>query len=97
MWVDDYFTDMDPDRALREMQRELERSRILAQVSLILAKRDGIKQSGKQAIQTTAGEMKASIKEMRGQLDTGLKGQVRKAIEEAVQEYSDRYDGITNG
>ncbi|MGQ7462706.1 hypothetical protein ACTGZQ_09335 [Streptococcus suis] len=97
MDLNDYYTDVDPDFSLRELQRKMERSRLLAQVNVILDKRDAIKRAGKDCIQTTAGETKKTIQTMKGRLETSIKGSVRKGIEDAVDKHSSLYDTVTQG
>ncbi|WP_449457886.1 hypothetical protein [Streptococcus suis] len=55
-----------------------------------------MKQDGKEQVQTTALEIKETIKQISGQMETTIKGQFRTAIEDTVSQYSSQYDGLTN-
>ena len=92
--MDEYYTDEEYQYALKQMYRMMERNRILTQCQLAKAAKNQIKESFEQKSKTVARDMKATITSINSQMDTAIRGKVRKSLEEKIPNMLLKYDEI---
>lgn len=74
------------------MYRMMERNRILTQCQLAKAAKNQIKESFEQKSKTVARDTKATITSINNQMDTAIRGKVRKSLEEKIPNMLLKYD-----
>ncbi|KXT83030.1 hypothetical protein SORDD14_00684 [Streptococcus oralis] len=92
--LNEYYTDEEYEFALRQMYRMMERNRIYAMAAVILKEKDSLQTDYKEKIRKSAVETKAVIERVKAQMDTAIKGQVKKKLEEVTVEKLSQYDSI---
>ena len=90
--MDEYYTDEEYQYALKQMYRMMERNRILTQCQLAKAAKNQIKESFEQKSKTVARDTKATITSINNQMDTAIRGKVRKSLEEKIPNMLLKYD-----
>lgn len=90
--MDEYYTDEEYQYALKQMYRMMERNRILTQCQLAKAAKNQIKESFEQKSKTVARDMKPTITSINSQMDTAIRGKVRKSLEEKIPNMLLKYD-----
>ena len=92
--LNEYYTDEEYEFALRQMYRMMERNRIYTMAAVILKEKNSLQTDYKEKVRQSAEETKVAIGKIKSQMDTAIKGQVRKKIEQVTQEKTDEYDKI---
>ncbi|MGQ7461097.1 hypothetical protein ACTGZQ_00835 [Streptococcus suis] len=95
MQMNDYFMSDTSEEEYRIMQRLMEEQRILTEARLALQAREKLKKAYDDFVKNSATETKKAIEEIKGELDTGIKGKARTAIEEAIEDKLPAYDKIS--
>ena len=92
--MDEYYTDGEYQYALKQMYRMMERNRILAQCQLAKAAKNQIKESFDQKSKIIARDTKATITSINSQMDTAIRGKVRKSLETKIPDMLVKYDDV---
>ena len=95
MQMNDYFMSDTSEEEYRIMQRLMEEQRILTEARLALQAREKLKKAYDDFVKNSATETKKAIEEIKGELDTGIKGKARTVIEEAIEDKLPAYDRIS--
>lgn len=92
--INEYYTDVEYEYALRQMYRMMERNRILAEARVANAARDQLKESFKSNAKVIARDTKAAITSINAQMDTAIRGNIRKSLETYVPNMLAKYDSV---
>ena len=92
--MDEYYTEEEYQFALKQMYRIMERNRILAECRLALAAKNQIKENFEQQAKILARDTKAVITSINNQMDTAIKGKIRKSLEIKIPKMLLKYDEI---
>ena len=92
--MNEYYTDEEYQYALKQMYRMMERNRILTQCQLAKAAKNQIKESFDQKSKTIARDTKAIITSINSQMDTAIRGKVRKSLETKIPDMLVKYDDV---
>ena len=92
--LNEYYTDEEYEFALRQMYRMMERNRIYTMATVILKEKNSLQTDYKEKVRESAEETKVAIRKIKSQMDTAIKGQVKKKLEEVTTEKLSQYDSI---
>lgn len=92
--LNEYYTDEEYEFALRQMYRMMERDRIYTMATVILKEKNSLQTDYKEKVRESAEETKVAIRKIKSQMDTAIKGQVKKKLEEVTTEKLSQYDSI---
>lgn len=92
--INEYYTDVENEYALKQMYRMMERNRILAEARVANAARDQLKESFKSNAKVIARDTKAAITSINAQMDTAIRGNIRKSLETYVPNMLAKYDSV---
>ena len=92
--LNEYYTDEEYEFALRQMYRMMERDRIYTMATVILKEKNSLQTNYKEKVRESAEETKVAIRKIKSQMDTAIKGQVKKKLEEVTTEKLSQYDSI---
>ena len=92
--LNEYYTDEEYEFALRQMYRMMERNRIYTMATVILKEKNSLQTNYKEKERESAEETKVAIGKIKSQMDTAIKGQVKKKLEEVTTEKLSQYDSI---
>ena len=92
--LNEYYTDEEYEFALRQMYRMMEKNRIYTMATVILKERNSLQTDYKEKVRESAEETKVAIRKIKSQMDTAIKGQVKKKLEEVTMEKLSQYDSI---
>ena len=92
--LNEYYTDEEYEFALRQMYRMMERNRIYTMATVILKEKNSLQIDYKEKVRASAEETKVAIRKIKSQMDTAIKGQVKKKLEEVTTEKLSQYDSI---
>ena len=92
--LNEYYTDEEYEFALRQMYRMMERNRIYTMATVILKEKNSLQTNYKEKVRESAEETKVAIGKIKSQMDTAIKGQVKKKLEEVTTEKLSQYDSI---
>lgn len=92
--LNEYYTDEEYEFALRQMYRMMERNRIYTMAAVILKEKNSLQTNYKEKVRESAEETKVAIGKIESQMDTAIKGQVKKKLEEVTTEKLSQYDSI---
>ena len=92
--LNEYYTDEEYEFALRQMYRMMEKNRIYTMATVILKERNSLQTDYKEKVRESAEEIKVAIGKIKSQMDTAIKGQVKKRLEEVTMEKLSQYDSI---
>ena len=92
--LNEYYTDEEYEFALRQMYRMMEKNRIYTMATVILKEKDSLQTNYKEKVRESAEETKVAIRKIKSQMDTAIKGQVKKKLEEVTTEKLSQYDSI---
>ena len=92
--LNEYYTDEEYEFALRQMYRMMERNRIYTMATVILKEKNSLQTNYKEKVRESAEETKVAIRKIKSQMDTAIKGQVKKKLEEVTTEKLSQYDSI---
>ena len=88
------YTDEEYEFALRQMYRMMEKNRIYTMATVILKEKNSLQTNYKEKVRESAEETKVAIRKIKSQMDTAIKGQVKKKLEEVTTEKLSQYDSI---
>ena len=91
--LNEYYTDEEYEFALRQMYLMMERNRIYTMAAVILKEKNSLQTDYKE-VRESAEETKVAIGKIKSQMDTAIKGQVKKKLEEVTVEKLSQYDSI---
>ena len=92
--LNEYYTDEEYEFALRQMYRMMEKNRIYTMATVILIERNSLQTDYREKVRERAEEIKVAIGKIKSQMDTAIKGQVKKKLEEVTMEKLSQYDSI---
>ena len=92
--LNEYYTDEEYEFALRQMYRMMEKNRIYTMATVILKEKNSLQTDYKEKVRESAEETKVAIRKIKSQMDTAIKGQVKKKLEEVTTEKLSQYDSI---
>ena len=92
--LNEYYTDEEYEFALRQMYLMMERNRIYTMATVILKEKNSLQTDYKEKVRESAEETKVAIWKIKSQMDTAIKGQVKKKLEEVTVEKLSQYDSI---
>lgn len=92
--INEYYTDKEYEYALQAIKKTMERKRALAEAQVAAAARDKIKQEFQTRTKEIAAETKAVITSINSQMDTAIRGGIRKGLEMYVPNMLAKYDDI---
>ncbi|CAK1608309.1 MULTISPECIES: hypothetical protein [Streptococcus] len=92
--LNEYYTDEEYEFALRQMYRMMEKNRIYTMATVILKEKNSLQTNYKEKVRESAEETKVAIRKIKSQMDTAIKGQVKKKLEEVTTEKLSQYDSI---
>ena len=92
--LNEYYTDEEYEFALRQMYLMMERNRIYTMAAVILKEKNSLQTDYKEKVRESAEETKVAIRKIKSQMDTAIKGQVKKKLEEVTTEKLSQYDSI---
>lgn len=92
--IDEYYSDEEYQYALKQMYRTMERNRILAEAKLAITAKNQLKENFNKAAKKIATETKSAITSINSQMDTAIRGKVRKSLEEKIPNMLLKYDEI---
>ena len=92
--LNEYYTDEEYEFDLSKIYRMMESNRIYNMETVILNEKNSLQKDYKEKVRQSAEETKVAIGKIKSQMDTAIKGQVRKKIEQVTQEKTDEYDKI---
>jgi len=76
------------------MYRMMEKNRIYTMATVILKEKNSLQTNYKEKVRESAEETKVAIRKIKSQMDTAIKGQVKKKLEEVTTEKLSQYDSI---
>ncbi|MFC3933004.1 hypothetical protein ACVR0S_09800 [Streptococcus dentapri] len=79
---------------LEDVEKELEKENIRLLAAQYKLKPKSIKKTYDSKIETAASETKESLKTIAGELDTDIKGQFSKMIQQAIKDKASGYDNL---
>ena len=92
--LNEYYTDEEYEFALRQMYRMMEKNRIYTMATVILKEKNSLQTNYREKVRESAEETKVAIRKIKSQMDTAIKGQVKKKLEEVTTEKLSQYDSI---
>lgn len=92
--LNEYYTDEEYEFAFRQMYRMMEKNRIYTMATVILKEKNSLQTNYKEKVRESAEETKVAIRKIKSQMDTAIKGQVKKKLEEVTTEKLSQYDSI---
>ena len=92
--LNEYYTDEEYEFALRQVYRMMEKNRIYTMATVILKEKNSLQTNYKEKVRESAEETKVAIRKIKSQMDTAIKGQVKKKLEEVTTEKLSQYDSI---
>ena len=92
--MNEYYTDEEYQYALKQMYRMMERNRIITEARLAISANNKLKENFNMAAEKIATETKSTITSINSQMDTAIKGKVRKSLEAKIPNMLLKYDEI---
>ena len=93
--MNEYYTDEEYQYALKQiMYRMMERNRIITEARLAISAKNKLKENFNMAAEKIATETKSTITSINSQMDTAIKGKVRKSLEAKIPNMLLKYDEI---
>ena len=85
--MNEYYTD-------EEYQYALKRNRIIAEAKIAITAKNKLKENFSKTAKKIATETKSTITSINSQMDTAIRGKVRKSLEEKIPNMLLKYDEI---
>ena len=92
--MNEYYTDEEYQYALKQMYRMMERNRIIAEANIAITAKNKLKENFSKTAKKIATETKSTITSINSQMDTAIRGKVRKSLEEKIPNMLLKYDEI---
>ena len=92
--MNEYYTDEEYQYALKQMYRMMERNRIIAEAKIAIIAKNKLKENFSKTAKKIATETKSTITSINSQMDTAIRGKVRKSLEEKIPNMLLKYDEI---
>ena len=92
--MNEYYTDEEYQDALKQMYRMMERNRIIAEAKIAITAKNKLKENFSKTAKKIATETKSTITSINSQMDTAIRGKVRKSLEEKIPNMLLKYDEI---
>ncbi|MFU2181711.1 MULTISPECIES: hypothetical protein [Streptococcus] len=92
--TNEYYTEEEHAHALKMMRRSMETKRAITQAKAVVTKKNNNIETYKQLIQEKATQTKTAVTNIKGQLDTAIKGATSDKINESVDTLVTGYDEI---
>ena len=92
--MNEYYTDEEYQYALKQMYRMMERNRIITEAKLAITTKNKLKENFSKTAKKIATETKSTITSINSQMDTAIRGKVRKSLEEKIPNMLLKYDEI---
>ena len=92
--MNEYYTDEEYQYALKQMYRMMERNRIIAEAKIAITAKNKLKENFSKTAKKIATETKSTITSITSQMDTAIRGKVRKSLEEKIPNMLLKYDEI---
>ena len=92
--MNEYYTDEEYQYALKQMYRMMERNRIIAEAKIAIIAKNKLKENFSKTAKKIATETKSTITSINSQMDTAIRGKVRKSLEEKIHNMLLKYDEI---
>ena len=92
--MNEYYTDEEYQYALKQMYRMMERNRIIAEAKIATTAKNKLKANFSKTAKKIATETKSTITSINSQMDTAIRGKVRKSLEEKIPNMLLKYDEI---
>lgn len=92
--INEYYTEEEHAHALKMMRRSMETKRAISQAKALVTQKNNNIETYKKMIQEKATQTKTAITNIKGQLDTAIKGDTADKINESVDTLVAGYDEI---
>ena len=92
--MNEYYTDEEYQYALKQMYRMMVRNRIIAEAKIAITAKNKLKENFSKTAKKIATETKSTITSINSQMDTAIRGKVRKSLEEKIPNMLLKYDEI---
>ena len=92
--MNEYYTDEEYQYALKQMYRMMGRNRIIAEAKIAITAKNKLKENFSKTAKKIATETKSTITSINSQMDTAIRGKVRKSLEEKIPNMLLKYDEI---
>uniref|UniRef100_A0A1S0Z5Z7 Uncharacterized protein n=1 Tax=Salmonella enterica subsp. enterica serovar Saintpaul TaxID=90105 RepID=A0A1S0Z5Z7_SALET len=92
--MNEYYTDEEYQYALKQMYRMMKRNRIIAEAKIAITAKNKLKENFSKTAKKIATETKSTNTSINSQMDTAIRGKVRKSLEEKIPNMLLKYDEI---